>query len=270
MKIVLSRKGFDTQYGKQPSPILQDGSLLSLPIPAKNEEIRYTELFYEGKSYYQIIKELSQKSVVKENWNCHLDPDIRPSSLKRKGQWKPIFGQSDTAQGHLDKEGVSKNDIFLFFGWFREAKYLNGKYSYIEGSPDLHVIFAYFQIGEIYKKMDNLPEFATYHPHARENFTNRRNNCIYIANSNLSLNQSYDGASMLNYNENLILTKRGLSKSKWELPEMFKNLNISYHYKDSFKEDYFQSAAKGQEFVIDANDDLIEWALDLIQTNPKS
>lgn len=34
MKIILSRKGFDSSYGGYPSPILPDGSLLSIPIPS--------------------------------------------------------------------------------------------------------------------------------------------------------------------------------------------------------------------------------------------
>jgi hypothetical protein len=35
MKIVLSRKGFDGTYGGFPSPILEDGLMISLPIPIK-------------------------------------------------------------------------------------------------------------------------------------------------------------------------------------------------------------------------------------------
>ena len=37
MKVILSRKGFDSQYGGMPSPILPDGTLLSLPIPSKTD-----------------------------------------------------------------------------------------------------------------------------------------------------------------------------------------------------------------------------------------
>ncbi len=33
MQIILSRKGFDSASGGGPSPILPDGTLLSLPIP---------------------------------------------------------------------------------------------------------------------------------------------------------------------------------------------------------------------------------------------
>lgn len=35
MKLILSRKGFDTHNGGGPSPILPDGRMLSLPIPER-------------------------------------------------------------------------------------------------------------------------------------------------------------------------------------------------------------------------------------------
>ena len=58
MKVILSRKGFDSRYGSQPSPILPDGTLLSLPIPAKDELIKFSDLTYEGNSFLDIIKSL--------------------------------------------------------------------------------------------------------------------------------------------------------------------------------------------------------------------
>ena len=38
-KIILSRKGFDSGCGGYPSPILPDGTIISLPIPAINENV---------------------------------------------------------------------------------------------------------------------------------------------------------------------------------------------------------------------------------------
>jgi hypothetical protein len=35
MKIILSRKGFDSTSGGVPSPIFEDGTMISLPIPYK-------------------------------------------------------------------------------------------------------------------------------------------------------------------------------------------------------------------------------------------
>ncbi len=39
MKVILSRKGFDSSAGGYPSPhFVQDGRLLSLPIPEENRK----------------------------------------------------------------------------------------------------------------------------------------------------------------------------------------------------------------------------------------
>ena len=54
MKVVFSRKGFDSQYGGMPSPILSDGTLLSLPIPSKEDNTKYAGLTWNGKSYYEL------------------------------------------------------------------------------------------------------------------------------------------------------------------------------------------------------------------------
>ena len=39
MKIILSRKGFDSGYGGMPSPILPNGIMLSMPIPSNGFKI---------------------------------------------------------------------------------------------------------------------------------------------------------------------------------------------------------------------------------------
>ena len=127
----------------------------------------------------------------------------------------------------------------------------------------MHVIYGYLQIGEIYNGCDILPEFCKYHPHARDYYKAKKNNFIYVANPKLTINPMFNGASFFNFSENLILTKMGMTRSKWNLPDFFKELVISYHNKLSFKDNYFQSAAKGQEFVIEASDELLVWILNL-------
>jgi len=44
MKVILSRKGFDSGTGGYPSPILPDGTLLSLPIPDATSDIKYSDI----------------------------------------------------------------------------------------------------------------------------------------------------------------------------------------------------------------------------------
>ena len=55
MKIILSRKGFDSSNGGCPSPILPDGTLLSMPIPSNDAE-SYDDLCYNGETYSDILK----------------------------------------------------------------------------------------------------------------------------------------------------------------------------------------------------------------------
>ena len=77
--------------------------------------------------------------------------------------------------------------------------------------------------------------------------------------------ENLKGSDCLKFHEDLVLSKKGLSKSKWNLPESFKKVNISYHSEASFKEGYFQSAAKGQEFVISDGELLLDWVKNIIK-----
>lgn len=282
MKIILSRKGFDSEFGKVSSPILPDKTLLSLPIPQVNDTLKFDEIYYQDKSYLEIIKDLNPDWKYQNNQTAHLDPDLRKDCIpNRMNNWRPIFGQSAAAQGHLNKQGVQLGDIFLFFGSFTPTeKNVEGKLSYKRSNNEYpsgtHIIFGYLQIGEIYRisndnDYNNLPEFAKYHSHANKNYVDknnkpRKNNCMYVASEKLSLNENLPGAGTLNFNENRILTKKMSSKSIWELPDFFQNLKITYHSKSSFQNGAFQSAPKGQEFVIEATNELVEWVLDKIES----
>ena len=104
-----------------------------------------------------------------------------------------------------------------------------------------------------------------YHPHTDEKRRNNKTNTIYIARDRLRWNESLPGAGRFKFHDKLILTKKGLSRSKWDLPDCFKEAEISYHNKDSWKDRYFQSAAIGQEFVAKDNGKVEEWARDLIE-----
>ena len=111
-KIILSRKGFDSANGGMPSPILPDGSLLSLPIPFDEESLKYADLFFGDKSYQEIIREL-KPGFNKEK--CHLDPDLYPKIMNNRHEmWNACFGQSHAAQTHLENNKVDAGDIFLF------------------------------------------------------------------------------------------------------------------------------------------------------------
>ena len=56
MKVILSRKGFDTKSGGFASPIFPDGSCFSIPILGKYNKKRYNELdfYYENESIQMV------------------------------------------------------------------------------------------------------------------------------------------------------------------------------------------------------------------------
>jgi len=264
LQIILSRKGFDSKNGGQPSPILPDGTLLSLPILSKDDKTKFSELRHKGKSYLNIIQDLKPKTKIQNKYNCHLDPDIRKDSLRRCGYWTPLFGQTKAAQGKLKNNKVKEGDIFLFFGWFKQTEEINGKIKYVKGAPDLHIIFGYLQIGNIYKTNSNLPKDINYHAHAQKKYDGDENNCIYKASEKLIFSDSLSGGGYFNYHKDLILTKSGHSRSRWNLPDFFKELKITYHNSKSFSNKYFQSAAIGQEFIIQENTKVTDWAKNII------
>lgn len=274
MKVILSRKGFDAFSGGYPSPILPNGRLVSLPIPY-GDQISYSNLrLDDSTTYYDLMKEL--RPVIKSGgeWKpltpdtrCHLDPDVYRDILPREKGWKPLFGQSGAAQKHLNNYGVEKGDVFLFFGWFRRIIRKDGHYTF--ESQDLHVFFAYFQIGDMVN-VDLTTEFPGWmasHPHISGRMQRPEPNTLYISNDFLSWDKRLPGAGTFNFNQNIVLTKKGYSRSRWDLPEFFRNVEISYHSENNWKADYFQSAARGQEFVVQDNDEVTAWVKDLIHEN---
>ncbi len=152
MKIILSRKGFDSSNGSIPSPILPDGTLLSLPIPAKFDSISFDDLNYNGVLFSDILRQLKGKEDKTNHYNCHLDPDIRENLRNTPvSNWRAAFGQIKSSQGLLRNQNVSIGDLFLFFGWFRqtEGDIYNGTLHFKKDAPDLNIIYGYLQIGNM-------------------------------------------------------------------------------------------------------------------------
>lgn len=264
MKVIFSRKGFDSQYGKIPSPILPDGTLLSLPIPSKTDiEIKFTDLYHDNNSYYDIIHSLTSNSKIKEKYSCHLDPDIRKEIIDRPIGWRPTFGQEKTALRHLQKQPVGIGDLFLFFGWFKQTELIAGQLRYKKDAPDWHVIYGYLQVGEIIDIPANIPVWLHKHPHAKTERWNNPN-AIYIASPELSFLPQLPGAGCFNFSDKLVLTKEGCTRRVWDLPNFFRQIPITYNA-NSWEKDSFISAAKGQEFVFEANQNVLEWINKIFQ-----
>jgi len=275
MKIILSRKGFDTANGGFPSPILPDGRMLSLPIPS-SDNIHYSDLRVgEYGTYFDLMLNLKDKIKYQKQWHdlnkntrCHLDPDVYKDIFPRKKGWKPIFGQIDAALTHLENEGVKPDDLFLFFGTFRKTFDQGHELRFDPHEKPKHIIFGYLQIGEILKVDEKLkcPKWMEYHPHACDHRRKKKNNTIYVARDTLSWNSRMKGAGAFMFDKSLVLTKEDCSLTKWDLNEIFRNVKISCHSDKNWKkEGYFDSNDIGQEFVVHADKNSEKWVKDLLR-----
>lgn len=266
MKVILSRKGFDSSCGGQPSPILPDGTLLSMPIPS-NDKQKYDELSFGSLNYLDIIKQLNPKTTLNETSHCHLDPDLRASTVPRKNGWKPSFGQTGSSLTELRDNRVKEGDLFLFFGWFKKTEYYNGKLRYIPKSPNLHVIYGYMQIGNIVDSANQIQEWLKDHPHANlynyQEAWEKQQNAIYLPSEKLSFASELSGSGIFSFRQELVLTKSGYSRSRWEFPTSMHGTPIS-HNPNGWKSDYFQSAARGQEFIMDGSSAVMDWVRKVI------
>jgi hypothetical protein len=285
MKIILSRKGFDSQHGGCASPILPGGQLLSLPIPAGAiSPTRFNEVLFGDSNLEAMVEQLTNNRIRGTDYT-HLDPDIDYASLRRHEDWRAAFGQAGAAQSHLHKYDIGVGDLFLFFGWFRQVDCSNGRWRFRRNSPNLHVIYGWLQVGEVIA-INNIGQFnnpypwLANHPHLHRDFTS---NTIYIGSERLMIgNETTNvrgGGVFSTLNENLILTdQQQRLRTIWKLPPWFYPFNpnnnrpsLSYHGDQNrwaINEDgsvRLQTVGRGQEFVLDVDHypEAVQWAKSL-------
>lgn len=147
-RIILSRKGFDSSYGGMPSPILPDGRLVPLPIPASHDRYTLADLSVDELDLPALLADLSrgQHSL---NTRIHLDPDLYRRPERRLPGWRPSLGQTGSAQSHLERRGVGPGDVFLFFGWFRQVERRAGRWQFERNSPHVHAIFGWLEVEQV-------------------------------------------------------------------------------------------------------------------------
>ncbi|WNF22658.1 hypothetical protein [Mesobacillus jeotgali] len=271
-KVILSRKGFDSSSGGKPSPILGD-RLMSLPIPLAGSNDFYRNLtFSETESYLKIMQDLG----IKGHLEGHVDPDIRRSIIvHRPSEWRGTFGQSGTSQANLRNQNVGKGDIFLFFGWFKEAWRVNGSWVYRQNAPNIHMIYGYLEVEEVYdlNSIHTIPSWVKYHPHYRDRADyDQKRNAIYTATGKFSTYKDKAGWGVFDYDESLVLTKKGSKKrSLWELPACFKSERGSFKCGFSLWNEtnkgtleVQQRGMGDQELFISGNPEIVKWAENLI------
>lgn len=278
MKIILSRKGCDSDFGGISGIILPDDRIVYIPIPGDDfETITYQEVNARNglgnlvDTIAQVspyVKMYGNKIPIDSTTKCHLDPDLDYELYPRQKGWRGCFGQADAAQTVLTHAGVKAEDLFLFFGWFRRTYRKGGRLKYCSGQG-VHMIFGWLQIDQVLCTHETpIPEWLRYHPHSMQQRIPRPSNCIYIGREYASWNDKIKGYGIFpKANDSLILTKKGMSRSKWELPESFKGISLKYHNSSSWKDGYFQSAYRGQEFVFGEERIVEDWACNLIENN---
>ncbi len=279
MKLILSRKGFDSSAGGCPSPILPDGRLLSLPIPDARSRIRYGDLKHRaGLSVGRLVSQLT-RGRWRSASRAHLDPDLLAETLPRETGWRPVLGQTGAAQGHLRAQQVGPGDLFLFFGLFRPVVFTARRWQFFASEPARHVIWGWLQIGEILA-VDALPEsrhrWLAYHPHCHGQPD--RNNTLYLAVDELVLDgqpTGLPGAGTMNkYDSRLSLTRpQARLPSEWSLPGCFHPdsglATLSYHSRLSRWQRaddwcHLRSVSRGQEFVTQLPSDALPWLKEIL------
>jgi len=268
MRIVLSRKGFDSSAGKVASPIFDDGAMVSLPIPERGSGTTYGEVSTRRGGLGELVEQLTDGETPRTH-DVHLDPDLEASARERAPGWRPLFGQVGAAQSVLARSGVGVGDLFLFFGWFREVEATARGLRYRRGAPDQHVLFGWLQVGAVLDpRRDAVPAWTRSHPHVH--VSERMNNTLYVASERLELpdgavhgphGQLAGGGVFPHFRDALRLTARGAARSRWSLPAWFEPRDgrpaLGYHedlarWQRDGERVRLASVARGQEFVLDA------------------
>lgn len=286
MKIVFSRKGLDSSFGNYASPILPDGQLCWVPIPEDSRNKpglpKYEEIQFDKTSLGDIMNSITDGKFGL-NRTAHLDPDIIFSHRNRPDGWMPIFGQTGAAERHLRNQGVDIGDIFLFFAWFKQCTYIDGKLRYDKTAPDIHALYGWMQIENKYT-IDGFfraPSWADSHPHMLGEKYGPLD-VLYSSPKNLAIGgkeTSFPGAGAFRHiNERLVLTAPGESRSNWLLPGwMYPDKDkrpLSYNEKlekweltGSYTK--LRVASRGQEFVLDCHDypETNDWLYDILSNS---
>lgn len=256
MRVIFSRKGFDSAAGGCPSPVV-NGRPYSLPIPARTRtRVRYRDLPNDSG---RILCSVTNDDTWMER-HCHLDPDLDAQAMMRRPDWRGAFGQVGRAQGHLRNQAVAEGDLFLFFGLFRAVHRVNGRWRF-EGASE-HRVFGWLQIENVVTIGENPADaLRTYpwladHPHTDGDDEWPESNTVYVSRRQLridGLRRRLPGWGL--FRDGYRLTAGDSSQpSLWEVPDWLNpvlgGVGLSCHDASRFDESgRLRSVGRGQEFV---------------------
>jgi hypothetical protein len=287
-RLVLSRKGFDADFGGAASPILPDGRLVSLPIPDPGSDLRYADCrLPDGSTYLELLERLGIHQVryssgrrvctepVDGALSVHLDPDLHRATLSRPPGWRAAFGQVDRAQGHLRNQGVGPGDLFLFFGLFGPTTpEPGGRLRRARVRDWVHLLWGWLEVDRVVPVADGLLDEVPWvagHPHWRARHLDRyrRQNTIYLARERSTLLPGLPGAGVFPRDRpQLRLTRPGGTRSVWRLPLALHpdatGTPLTGQRPDAWSVEgdaaILRSSGRGQEFVVPMADGVRTWA----------
>ncbi len=257
--------------------------MTSLPIPDRQSPISYEDIQWQEHNLGRMVAALTHGRIPATH-RAHLDPDLVAGHLPRSPEWRPVFGQTGAAQGHLRNQGVCAGDVFLFFGLFREVLYSNDRLVWRPGAPARHVLWGWLQVERIVRVDDRTTraDWMAYHPHCHRPVD--INNTLYVAGEALQINgtaqQGLPGAGVFpRFSPRLALTAaNAMRPGLWLLPDwLFPRPDarpLTYHaaparwqrHSDGILLDV---AARGQEFLFHVADhpEAARWLCDLLCTH---
>jgi hypothetical protein len=222
MKIIFSRKGFDSSAGGAPSPIV-GGRPVSLPIPAGAA----SRTSYDDLGLGDLVERATRAKLSRDAL-CHHDPMFT-------AEGECFFGQCGAAQSHLANRGVGVGDLFLFFGLFTGA-----------GGERHHRIFGYMKVAR-------LLELSTLGEESRRKLVDLSHPHALAMHSSNDVVYQGPGRTAGFAHAELCLTVPGARPSLWQVPDWLGQCGLSYHDRASrwLGGNRLQSVARGQEFVSD-------------------
>ena len=265
MKIILSRKGIDSGNVDIASPILPDGTLLSIPIPTDdNTGMSYADIQYQEKSFEDILRSLNRGRDLKLAYhNIHLDPDIRKNIyVKLPDGWFPAFGTRSADEAAVRPMTIAQpGDIFLFFGRFRHVDE-----GFRFSSPELHCIWGYMQVGQVITDRKDIEQYH-WHPHSKsKRLLNERYNTLYIPSPFLSWDPLIPGCGTLKFHEECQLTLPGKTRALWRKQPFYMPEKVTNAKRKNSDQTGLGLYYSGfwQELVLEEDELATEWAKTVI------
>lgn len=263
MKIIFSRKGSDSKAGGIPSPILGD-ELISLPIPGDKDDFLVGKVNYQTNSKIigleTLLCDLKYKFPL--NKTVHLDPWIDNRILidsEVKSRNVNAFGPFYSLNTNRN---IVSNDLFLFFGWFRQTLFDTKQTKYIFDGEDKHLLWGYLQVEKILATREEKDQYLNTNPdiHLHPHFLDK--SPMIVPTSKLSFSTNLPGQGVFNFSEIRVLTKQNINqrRSFWDIDKHSVLKSVGKYLKQNDGIEYFYKRGQWQDLILELpEEDIISY-----------